>query len=121
MLQESLKYLAQLPCDVTIVSGDNDNNNIQTNKHLLSVVSPTLRQVFSGGDSFTLLLPDCTTSSIKNIINIISSTDTDKDISINDFKELLATSKLLSIEISDPFFVGDEREQRCSWEHKSEE
>ena len=70
-INEAVNSIAtDLPLDITIVSGDNEA--ILTNRCLLSLLSPVLSPLLS---SFccsppTLFLPDCSTSSINNIINI---------------------------------------------------
>ena len=64
-INDAVKYYSELPDDVTIISGEMDE--IQTNKYLLSLFSPSLRHLLSTPCciSPTLLLPDCSTFSIK--------------------------------------------------------
>lgn len=101
-LFEALNSTPHLTNDVTIISENNEE--IHTNKFLLSVFSPTLRPLLSTPccTSHTLLIPDCSTSSIKHLLNIImtgfSATDDD---SFQDSYEILETAKLLSVDIQE--------------------
>ena len=96
-----------LPNDVAIFSGDNDE--IQTNKYLLAVFSPTLRNLLSSPlDTFQIIyLPDVSTLSIIYLQNIISSgfSVTEK-LSKEDIMKITETAQLLSINITE--FCYDE-------------
>ena len=72
-INEAVNSLTKHEDDITMISGDNEE--IQANKYLLSVFSPTLRLLLSTPccTSPTLLLPDCSSSSIKHLLNIIST------------------------------------------------
>ena len=91
---------ASLPLDLNIVSGE--NQEIQTNKHFLSLLSPALSPLLSSPccASPTLFLPDFSTSSIKNFITIINhgfiSSNTILD---SDKIEVMETAKVLSVDI----------------------
>ena len=82
--------------DVTIISGD--NGKIQSNIYILSLFCPTLRHLLS--TSSTLLLPECSTFSIKCLLNMINKgfSVTDK-LSKEDINEVRDTAKLLSIKM----------------------
>ena len=60
--------MKNIPNDVTIISGDNEE--IQSNKYILSLFSPTLRHLLS--TSSTVLLPECSTFSIKYLLNMVN-------------------------------------------------
>ena len=94
--------MKNIPHDVSIISGDNEE--IQTNKYLLSVFSPILRNLLSnpGDTSQIIFLPDVSTLPIRNLLNIINSgfSVTEK-ISNEDIKEITETSQLLSIDITE--------------------
>ena len=89
-----------LPQDLTIISGGNEE--IQTNKYLLSLFSPDLFPLLSSS-SFcttpTLFLPDCSTSSINNLIDIIKDgfifTD---NLYLEGLLEIVEAGKLLFVE-----------------------
>ena len=74
-INNALQYLKNIPNDVAIISGDNEE--IQTNKYLLAMISPTLRNLPSSPldlDTFQIIfLPDVSTLSIRNVQNIINS------------------------------------------------
>ena len=82
--------------DVTIISGDNEE--IQSNKYILSLFSSTLRHLLS--TSSTLLFPECSTLAIKYVLNMITNgfVVTQK-LSNEDINEITETGQLLSIEI----------------------
>ena len=69
-----------------------------SNKYILSVFCPTLRQLLA--TSSTLLLPGCSTFSIKYLFNIIENgfAVTEK-LSYQDINEITDTAKLLTIEM----------------------
>ena len=106
-INDALQYMKNVPNDVAIISGENDE--IQTNKYLLAVFSPTLRNLLSSPlDTFsTIFLPDVSTLAIRNLHNIINSgfSVTEK-LSNEDIKEITETAQLLSIDITE--FCYDE-------------
>ncbi len=71
LINEAVNYISNLPNDVTIISGDNEE--IQTSKYLLSLFSPTLHSLLSTlcCTPPTIILPDCSTSSVQHFIEII--------------------------------------------------
>ena len=87
--------MKNIPHDVSIISGDNEE--IQTNKYVLSVFSPTLRNLLSSPlETYqNIFLPDFSELSIRNLLNIINSgfIVTEK-ISREDIKEIKVTAKL---------------------------
>ena len=90
-----------LPKDATIISGDNEE--IQTNKYLLSLFSPTLNSLLSSlcCISPTILLPDCSTFSIKYLLNIITNGFTVTDgISKEESQEIVVAAELLCCDVS---------------------
>ena len=106
--------MKNIPHDVSIISGDNEE--IQTNKYLLSVFSPILRNQLSSpfDTSKIVFLPDVSTFSIRNLLNIIGNgfSITEK-ISKEAMREITETVQLLSIDITElcndeniPQFVG---------------
>ena len=101
-VNETVKLIKEVPNDVTIISGENDE--IQTNKYLLSVFSPTLHSLLSVlcCNSPTILFPDCSTFSIKYLLNIITAgvTVTDR-MSVEDVNEITETAQLLSIDMKE--------------------
>ena len=82
--------------DVTIISGDNEE--IQSNNYILSLFCPTLTHLLS--TSSTLLLPECSTFSIKYLLNVINNgfVITEK-LSNEDTNEIVETAQVLSIEM----------------------
>ena len=101
-INNALQYLNNFPHDVSIISGDNEE--IQTNKYLLSVFSPSLRNLLSSPlDTYQkIFLPDFPSLSIRNLLNIINSgfSLTDK-ISNDDIKEITETAQLMSVDIKE--------------------
>ena len=95
-ISDAVNYMMNIPNDVTIVSGDNEE--IQSNKYILSLFSPTLRHLIP--TSSTLLFPECSTFSIKYLLNMISNGFVvTKKLSNEDTKEITETAELLSIEM----------------------
>ena len=92
--------MAHISNDIRIITGDNEE--IQTNKYLLSVFSPTLRPLLFTPccTSPTRLLPDCSSSSIKHLLNIITIGFTAAD-EVIDINEVLETAKLLYVDIKE--------------------
>ena len=84
------------PNDVTIISGDNEE--IESNSYILSIFSPTLRLHLS--TSSTLLLPECSTFSIKYLLNMIEyGFAVTEELSSDDIDQITSTAQLLSIEM----------------------
>ena len=86
----------KLDFDLTIISGENED--IRTNKYLLSLFSPGLIPVLSSSccTASTLFMPDFSTSSISNTIDIITN-----GFIVGDFShklEIIEVVKLLSVE-----------------------
>ena len=106
-INNAIQYIKNIPNDVAIISGNNEE--IQTNKLLLAVISPTLRNLLSSPlNTFQIIfLPDVSTLSIRNLQNIINSgfSVTEK-LSYEDIKEITETAQLLSIDITE--FCYDE-------------
>ena len=72
LLEQALMHLARLPDDVTIIT--KENHEIKTNKRLLSVFSSLLEEILNVMDGQTIiLLPQITASSVKQLLNIIST------------------------------------------------
>ena len=95
-IKDAVNFMTNIPNDVTIISGDNEE--IESNKYILSLFSPILRSALS--NSSTLLLPDCSSLSIRYLLNIINTgfSVTEK-LSNGHVIEIIRTAKLLSIEI----------------------
>ena len=94
--------VADLPHDITIISGENDV--ITANKYLLSIFNPNLSPLLSSPccTSPTLYLPDCSTSSINNIINIITNGFSPiNNVFYNDKDEVVSTANVLGVEIEE--------------------
>ena len=80
--------------DVTIISGDDEE--ILTNKCILSIFSPNLGHILS--TSSTLVLPNCSTFSIKYLLNMIhDGFVVAEKLSNEDINEIIRTAQLLSI------------------------
>ena len=96
--------MRNVPNDVTIISGDNDE--IQSNKYILSLFNSTLRQLLS--TSSTLLFPECSTFSVKYVLNMINNgfVVTQK-LSNGDINEIFETAQLLAFDITE--LIRDER------------
>ena len=94
-ISDAVTYMRNIPNDVTIISGDNEE--IFSNKYILSLFSSTLRHLLS--TSSTLIFPECSTLSIKYLLNVINNgfVVTEK-LSVKDINEISKTAKLLSIE-----------------------
>ena len=97
-INDAVNYMKSIPYDVTIISGDNEE--IFSNKYILSLFSSTLRHLLS--TSSTLLFPECSTFSIKYLLNMITNgfVVTEK-LSNEDINEITKTADLFSIEISE--------------------
>ena len=82
--------------DVTIISGDNEE--IQSNKYILSIFCPNLTHLLS--TSSTFFLPECSTFPIKYLLNLITNgfAVTEK-LSNEDLNEIIETAQVLSIEM----------------------
>lgn len=72
IMKDAVKHLQNLPNDVTIISGD--NQEVHTSKFILSMFSPNLHNLLStpNSDYITLLIPDILASSIKTVVDIIT-------------------------------------------------
>ena len=94
-ISDAVTYMRNIPNDVTIISGDNEE--IFSNKYILSLFSSTLRHLLS--TSSTLIFPECSTLSIKYLLNLINNgfVVTEK-LSAKNINEISKTAKLLSIE-----------------------
>ena len=98
-INAAVKYTTKLLNDVTVISREGEE--IQTNKYLLSLFSPSLRHFLSNPTcvSPTLLLPDCSAMSIKCLLDIIEVGFTyTQGITSEDIKEV---SDVMSIDIED--------------------
>ena len=95
-IDNALQYMKNIPNDVTIISGDKEE--IHSNKFILSLFSPTLRHLLSTAS--TLLLPECSTISIKYLLNMINNgfAVTEK-LSREDMNAINETAKLMFIEM----------------------
>ena len=96
-IAEAVKFiLTDLPVDVTIVSGENEE--IQTNKYILSLFSPSLSVLLFSSccTSPTLFLPDWTTSSINSVIDIINNGFVKSSEHSSEKTEIIEIGKLLS-------------------------
>ena len=102
----AFQCIKNTPHDVKFISGDCEE--IQTNKYLLSMFSPTLRNILFDSNtldtSHIIFLPDISTLSIRNLLDILDCgfTVTEK-ISNEDIKEITETAHLFSIAITDLF------------------
>ena len=84
--------------DVTIISGDNEE--IQSNKYILSLFCPTIRHLLSA--SSILLLPECSIFSIKYLLNVINNGfAVAEKLSNEDINEIIETAKVLTIQMND--------------------
>ena len=82
--------------DITIISGD--NGEIQSNKYTLSIFCPTLTPIFSTSPTF--FLPECSTFSIKYLLNIITNGFAVTEKLSNEYvNEIIETAQVLSIEM----------------------
>ena len=72
-INNAVQYMKNTPHDVTFISADNEE--IQTNKYLLSLFSPILRNLLPDSTpldtSQIIMLPDVSTFSIQILLNII--------------------------------------------------
>ena len=90
--------MRNVPNDVTIISGDNEE--IQSNTYILSLFSSTLRRFLS--TSSTLLFPECSTFSVKYVLNMINiGFVVTQKLSNEDINEIIETAQLLSIEMGE--------------------
>ena len=82
--------------DGTIISGDNEE--IQSNNYILSMFCPTLGHLLSA--SSTLFLPECSTFSIKYLLDMINNgfAVTEK-LSNEGTNDIIETAQVLSIEM----------------------
>ena len=100
-INETANYLfASPPLDLKIVSGE--NQEIQTNKHFLSLLSPALSPLLSSFccASPTLFLPDSSTSTINNFLNIVQNGFISSNGILDRAKiELMEIAKVLSVDI----------------------
>ena len=96
-INNALQYLKSFPHDVSIISGD--NQEIRTNKYILSVFSPSLRILLSAPlDTYQIIfLPDFPSLSIRNFLNIIDCGFAITEVISNeDIKEIRETAEILS-------------------------
>ena len=72
-LNDAIEAISKLSKDITIISGENEE--IHTNKHLLDLFASAIFPLFSslGNPSQTLSLPNCSSTSIKYLINVITT------------------------------------------------
>ena len=90
--------MRNIPSDVTMFSSNNEE--MLSNKYILSLFSPTLRNLLS--TSSTLLFPECSTFSIKYLLNMITNGFAVTEILTNDdINEITSTAELLSIEMGE--------------------
>ena len=68
-ISDAVNFMRNISNDLTIISGDNEE--MQSNKAILSIFCPNLRQLLS--TSSTLLLPECSTFSIKYLLSMIEN------------------------------------------------
>ena len=99
------------PDDLTIISRENEE--IECSKYILSLFSPTLRPILATlcCTSPTLLLPDCSASSIRNFLNIIYKGFTYKDnyfFTNTDINQVVEISNFLDVDINKLACHGDE-------------
>ena len=99
-IKETIESIARThPQDVAIISGENEE--IQTNKYLLSLFSPGLAPLLFSFccSSSSLILPDFSAYSINNIIGIINNGVSFSDyFSWEDRIEIIEAGKLLFVE-----------------------
>ena len=99
-IQEAFEDVTQIPNDIIIVSEENEE--IQTSKYLLSLLSPTLCSLIKVECCIKqkILLPDCSAKSIKHLLLLVCTGVTYNDsFSSHDLKEIIELAKLLSIDI----------------------
>ena len=99
LINETVKSLSKLQNDVAIISGDNEE--IQTNKYLLSLFSPTLHSLLSTlcCTPPTIILPDCSTSSIQQFIEVIKGGNNfNEGLSEEDAKDVEDVGQILSFQ-----------------------
>lgn len=97
-INDAMSYIRKIPNDVTIISGD--DVEIQSNKYMLSVFSPTLRHLLSTSSYF--FLPECSTFSLKCLLNMIANgfaVTAPQKLSNANINEVIETAQLLSIEM----------------------
>ena len=100
-IENLVSSLPTLTSDVTIISGDNEE--IKTNKFLLSLFNPTLHSVLSTlccSTSSTILLPDCSTNPIKYLLNIITKGFVVEGTSLEHRRDIKKAAKILSFNLS---------------------
>lgn len=100
--QSSSKTLNNLVNDIIIVSGDKEE--IPANKMILSIFSPNLCNLFSDPYfiSTILLIPDCSSISIKHLLSIITTGFTMiNQVSFKVSNDIIETAKVLSINLND--------------------
>ena len=99
-IAEAVKsILTDLPVDVTIISGENEE--IQTNKYILSLFSPSLSGLLFSSccTSPTLFLPDWSTSSINSIINIINNGFVKSSEHLSEKNEIIEIGNMLFVDM----------------------
>merc|ERR1719187_3102008 len=93
-ISDAVYFMKSIPDDVTIISGDNEE--IQSNKYILSIFCPSLGQLLSA--SSTPLLPECSTFSIKYLLSILENGfAVTKKLSNKSINEITKTAQLLSM------------------------
>ena len=87
--------ISTLPDNVTIISGNKEE--IQTNKYLLSLFSPTLHSLLSTlcCISPTIILPDCSTFSIQYLLDIFRGGKV-YDLSLKESRNVEKVAEILS-------------------------
>ena len=75
---------------------------IKINKYLLSLFSPSLSTLLTACISPTLLLPDCSTSTLQHLVNIITTGYTvTEGMSLEEMNEITEAAQLLSVDMKD--------------------
>merc|ERR1719469_1795186 len=78
-----------------------EGEEIPANMAILSMISPILLPLLSSSTLPTLILPDCSSSSIKHLLNIITNGFTLSDsVSYKNTNDIVETSQLLEINIA---------------------
>ena len=84
--------MRNIPYDITLISGENEE--IESNKHILSIFCPTLTHLLS--TSSTFFLPECSTFSIRYLLDLITNgyAVTEK-LSNEEIDEIIETAQVL--------------------------
>merc|ERR550519_97656 len=105
-VKKAFGEVVDLTNDVKLIAADGEP--LETNRFVLSVFSPCLQKLLveSTGESTVLLLPDCSSRSLKHLLNLFTEGISEMSFSgISDINDMMDSAKLLNIDIRNFSFI----------------